>query len=660
MWKAKKMMFAAVLAIMPLFPAVSAFAQDDPPVLVARIGDTQGDVSFMAAGATDWSQGLANYPMTSGDRLYCDQNSRAEIGAGETDVRLWEYTDVTLTNLTSQYEQIGLATGAIRVRIYGLNPGSTVEVDTPNGSAVITQPGDYRFDAFPNDGGSDAIVNAGALQITGPDGTNQELTAGMAVQMTGTNPIQLTSLNLPPFDSLDQWSINRDHQILNSQSAQYVSRQTPGYADLDAAGTWSPSPEYGPVWYPTQVPIGWRPYSSGHWAYVAPWGYTWVDDAPWGYAPFHYGRWVYATGRWGWVPGPPTVAPVYSPALVAFVGGGGFSIGVGFGGGGGVAAWFPLGVGEPFIPWYHVSNNYVHQVNVTNVNVTNIHNTTIINNYNTFITNTRTINNVNQINTNNIQYQNRAQVTAVPAAAMSTGRPVTQAAVKLTPQQQQQLATAPVHAAPSAPAPTRPLLAAKTNVKAPAAAPTLVTPRGLAKATPAANPAHLAPVNLPKPKPATALPKPVPGAVAGKPVTAQPAAARAVAPTPAKPAAEPTKPATATTAKPAMPETKPATAKPAAPSEVKPVTTGSAKSAAPETAKPKTETERPAAEHQPSKPAEARPEESNPQQAKPAEAKPEQPKPTEAKPAPPRPAARPAPKPKPAPPPEHKPEEKPQ
>ena len=78
MLKAKKMTIVAVLATIPLCSA-GAFAQDDPPVLVARIANTQGDVSFMAAGATDWSQGLANYPMTSGDRLYCDQNSHAEI-----------------------------------------------------------------------------------------------------------------------------------------------------------------------------------------------------------------------------------------------------------------------------------------------------------------------------------------------------------------------------------------------------------------------------------------------------------------------------------------------------------------------------------------------------------------------------------------------------
>jgi hypothetical protein len=671
MFKARIKFFAAALALVPLYPAIPAAAQGDPPSMVARIGYTVGDVSFMAAGTSEWSAGLTNYPMTSGDRLYCDQNSRAEIGAGSTDVRLWEYTDVTLTNLTDQYQQIGLAAGSIRVRIYSLNPGATVEVDTPNGSAVITQPGDYRFDTFANNGGSDAVVNAGALQITGPGGLDQEVMAGQAVQMTGTDPIQIFAVNLPAFDQLDEWSIARDHQILNAQSAQYVSRQTPGYADLDGAGTWSPTPEYGPIWYPTQVPLGWRPYSYGHWAYVAPWGYTWIDDAPWGYAPFHYGRWAFIAGRWGWAPGPPAVAPVYSPALVAFVGGGGISIGIGIGGGGGVAAWFPLGVGEPFVPWYHSSPAYVNQVNVTNVNITNIHNTTIVNNYNTFVTNTRTINNVNQINTSNIQYAHRAQVTAVPAAAMSGGRSVTQAAIKLTPQQQQQLAAAPVHAAPSVPPPTHSLLLAKANVKAPVAAPTLVTPRGLAKATPAANPARLAPVNLPKPKPAAALPKPVPGVVAGKPLTAQPAAAHLPV--------QPAKQATNAPAKPGSPEAKaPATDAKTAPQKPTEPATGAHSNPQPakpatETSKPVTPESKPAAEPKPATepkpenhPSATKPEtpaeHENPAQQHPQPAEHSQPvehpqpAPAQAKPAPPKPkpAAKPAPKPKPAP--ERKPE----
>jgi len=656
---------AATVAVLPTFIATASFAQNypaqmspaDPPALVARVGFVLGEVSFLPAGSGEWAEGINNYPMTSGDRLYCGPGSQAEIGAGSTDVRMWQNADVTLTNLTDQYEQIGLANGSIRVRIYGINPGATVEVDTPNGSAVITQPGDYRFDVFSQDGSSDAVVNAGALQITGPEQLDQEVVAGQAVQMSGTNPIELFPVSLPPFDALDQWSIERDHQILYSVSARYVSPQTPGFSDLDANGSWVPSPDYGPVWYPATVPVGWRPYSVGHWAYVAPWGYTWIDAAPWGYAPFHYGRWAVVQGRWGWVPGPPAVAPVYSPALVAFVGGPGISISIGIGGGGGgVAAWFPLGVGEPFVPWYHASPAYARQVNVTNVNITNIHNTTIVNNYNTYITNTRTVNNITQINTNTIQYANRAQVTAVPATAMSSGRPVAQAAVNMTPAVRQQLAAAPVHYAPSAPAPTHSLLQPRANVKAPVTAPILITPRGLAKATPAANPARLAPVNLPKPQPASALPKPVAGAIAGRPATSQPPAARAAVKT-AAPAAQPAAtppapPAPAPAPRPAAASEKPA---PAAPS--RPAPAQEQQHPAPAAAShpaPAHEQQHPA----PAKPAEAKtPQEQHPAtESQPRSATPP-PSHTVAPPAHPQtaPATKPAPKPKPKP--EEKPEE---
>ena len=66
------------------------------------------------------------------------------------------------------------------------------------------------------------------------------------------------------------------------------------------------------------VAAGWAPYRYGRWAWVSPWGWTWIDDARWGFAPFHYGRWAYASNRWCWVPGPRYVHAVYAPALVAW------------------------------------------------------------------------------------------------------------------------------------------------------------------------------------------------------------------------------------------------------------------------------------------------------------------------------------------------------
>jgi hypothetical protein len=559
---AKFVRMAATIAAIPILMAASLFAQDQDPGRAARIAFTKGAVSLQPANADNWSDAPANYPMISGDRIYTDQDARAIIQNGSTDVRLWGGTDVTLTNLTDQYEQVGLAQGSIRVRVFGLNPGNTVEVDTPSAAVFIQQPGDYRINAYDQQA-SLVEVNAGSVQITG-QGINQEVDQGQAVQITGTNPVELGSVEMPGLDDLDRWSIDRDHHIMNSASARYVSREVPGYDDLDDYGQWSNTPDYGPVWYPNSMPVGWQPYSMGHWAYINPWGYTWMDDAPWGYAPFHYGRWSMIGGRWGWAPGPPNVVPIYSPALVAFVGSpGGVSIGIGVGG---VAAWFPLGIGEPYVPWYHCSPNYVRTVNVTNVNMTVIHNTTIINNYNTFITNTRTVTNVNQINVTNVNYVNRQHVYAVPAQTLTSGARVQQAAVRLNEQQRQQLVKAPVMVArPIAPAPQKSSLQARSNVARPVARPVLTTVHGPAPATPTANRAAVRPVSLTKPQPATAI-KPATKPVAPNLKPAAPVAAHP-APAPAQPG-RPTPPANNT-----RPVTPPANeARPGTPPNARPVT----------------------------------------------------------------------------------------
>ena len=96
---------------------------------------------------------------------------------------------------------------------------------------------------------------------------------------------------------------------------------------------------------------GWQPYRAGRWIWQDPWGWTWVSTERWGWAPYHYGRWVTWRSGWYWVPVAPRASVVvYSPALVAFVGGGpGFSVSVG-GGGTDYVGWFPLAPREPLIP----------------------------------------------------------------------------------------------------------------------------------------------------------------------------------------------------------------------------------------------------------------------------------------------------------------------
>jgi len=104
---------------------------------------------------------------------------------------------------------------------------------------------------------------------------------------TGTQPLEADSqpLNYEQ-DDFEAWSSDRDTRYRRSPSARYVSPDVIGYEDLDNQGDWGDDPEYGHVWYPNGVEVGWAPYHFGHWAYIAPWGYTWVDDRPWGFAPF--------------------------------------------------------------------------------------------------------------------------------------------------------------------------------------------------------------------------------------------------------------------------------------------------------------------------------------------------------------------------------------
>ncbi|HUL48570.1 MAG TPA: DUF6600 domain-containing protein [Gemmatimonadales bacterium] len=351
-----------------LAPPFAAHAQTtesgDPPGRAARLSLVDGRVSFQAAGDTVWGDARRNYTMTSGDRLYTDSDARAELEVGSLAVRLAGNTDLTVTNLTDQFAQLGLSAGTARISVYELNGGDTLEVDTPNGAFVVVEPGEYRFDVSPEDSTTRIAVDRGRVSMgrTGDNGAPQGVGNGQAVELQGSDPIHLTWITKPPADEFDTWSSARDARVTQSPSTRYVGRDIPGYEDLDDAGRWEVTAAYGPVWYPHAVAADWVPYRYGRWMWVEPWGWTWVEEEPWGFAPFHYGRWVLVSNAWGWVPGPVVPRHCYGPAFVVFMDGAGFTATVG----GPVEGWFPLGPGEPFIPWYHYGDRYLNYVNVTN------------------------------------------------------------------------------------------------------------------------------------------------------------------------------------------------------------------------------------------------------------------------------------------------------
>ncbi len=449
-------LLAAVLAVVFLgvfFPS-SAVAQDqdDPPSRVGRLGYMEGSVSFQPAGESEWVEAVPNRPMTTGDKIWADRDSRAEVQMGSATVNLAANTGVSFLNLDDRTVQIELSSGVINVRVRDLDRDSVFEIDTPNQAFSIYQPGRYRVEASEDGTYTVVTIREGEGESTG-NGQSYTLHSGQRTTFSGTDSLNAEVEQIGSPDDFDNWSDGRQRKFDDSPSARYCPHDMVGYQDLDDNGDWRPSSQYGNVWYP-RVDANWSPYHEGHWAWIDPWGWTWVDDERWGYAPFHYGRWVSDGGRWGWIPGPREQRAVYAPALVAFVGG----VGIGVGGN---VAWFPLGPREVYVPTYQVSPAYVNRVNISN---TTVNTTTVTNVYNTTIVNkSTTINNVTYVNRNV-----RGAVTAVPQQAFASAQPVAKSAVAVN---AQQLASAPVNVRAAVPPARAAVMGAHANTAGHVAAP---------------------------------------------------------------------------------------------------------------------------------------------------------------------------------------------
>jgi len=464
-------LFSILLTFVLLKPNRALADGDDPPSRVARLSFFKGQVSFSPAGTDDWVDAVLNRPITTGDRLWADQDSRAELHIGSATIRLGDQTGFSLLNLDDRTMQVRLTEGTISMRVRRLAQDESIEVDTPNLAFSIFHPGRYRINV--NEAGDATIINVrdGDGEVTG-GGSSYAIHPGQQGIFSGTDSVNADIEPLPDLDSFDSWCDERDLREDHSVARRYVSDDVIGYEDLDDYGGWRPVPDYGTVWFPHVSVVGWAPYRFGHWVWVSPWGWTWVDDAPWGFAPFHYGRWVFVGGGWGWVPCPPPVVavayvrPVYAPALVAWVGGPHFAAGVGFAAGGFAAGvnvgWFPLGPREVFVPSYPVSRTYVNNVNISNTTV----NQTVINNYysNTIVNKNVTVNNVKYVNQGV-----PGAVTATSPHAFSSAQPVGRNLVAVN---QQEIASAPtVVRAPAVVPPMQAVLGAgaASNVHPPAA-----------------------------------------------------------------------------------------------------------------------------------------------------------------------------------------------
>ncbi len=348
----------------------SSSALADPPARVGRISLIEGDVTFQDTATHESAPAALNWPVTGGGALATAPGARAEVRIGSTAIRLDESTALEFVRLDDETIRLRLGHGAVVVRVRSREAADGFVLETPDVRVGLSDAGRYRFEAGRAPDLSTVTVFQGSAYADA-GGTAVPVRPGRRAEIGARGGVRLVAAFS---DALDEWALARDRRDDAAQTSRYVSPETTGYESLDDHGDWRETPDYGPVWIPRAVPAGWAPYRTGRWAWIQPWGWTWIDEAPWGFAPFHYGRWAIVGGTWGWLPGAFAARPVYAPALVGWIGRPGWSVSVTIGSVPAVG-WFPLAPREAFVPAYRCSTIYVRNVNVTHVtNVVNVFN----------------------------------------------------------------------------------------------------------------------------------------------------------------------------------------------------------------------------------------------------------------------------------------------
>ena len=344
-----------------VFVYASAMAQGEPPARVGRLAFTNGTVSFHDDEQSGWTPAVVNTPLTTGDGIWTEPNARSEISLAGTRIRMEGATQLDMLALDDTQTRLQLAQGRIDVKSFAMDANQPYEIVTPRGTVKLLQQGDYYVEAGSTEDPTRLGVRSGAAQIQALNGQVLAVRANEVAEVTGDGTsLQLRTIKTAPPAPPAYWA-GRDRQVVYD-APQYLSAGVTGYEDLNGYGDWINDGGYGRVWVPRAVPSGWAPYRTGHWAYVQPWGWTWIDEQPWGFAPYHYGRWANRNNRWVWVPPQRDIRPVYAPALVAFVGGTELAVTLGNQSAAPVG-WFPLGPREVYVPPYTTNRDYYQRLN---------------------------------------------------------------------------------------------------------------------------------------------------------------------------------------------------------------------------------------------------------------------------------------------------------
>ena len=282
---------------------------------VARVSFVSGDARIKRSGSDEWESVTLNLPIVEGDEIVTESEARVELQlAKDQHLRISENSSFKMVIYSDEGVAVSLASGTLNLRLRSFDKEkSFFEVDAPKTTIAIQAPGAYRIDA-----GSIGASEVRIAAVTGEARIYTEtsgftLKSGRRARLFIDGPTQgewETGDAMAVMDGFDRWANERDEVIALRLGAshydKYYDDDIYGADDLNDHGQWIHTREYGYVWRPFSSAIqsyaNWSPYRYGHWRWMPPFGWTWVNDEPWGWATYHHGRWFYHNGYWHWSP----------------------------------------------------------------------------------------------------------------------------------------------------------------------------------------------------------------------------------------------------------------------------------------------------------------------------------------------------------------------
>jgi len=234
---------------------------------------------------------------------------------GGSFLRLDENSALEILTVEKDSFQFYLAEGRSYVNFRGLR-GTLLQIDTPDASIRAYDRSNFRIETI-QDGYTDISVYRGVVYAESREGRTS-VDGGKTLSLREGTYAELSPLGPP--DEWERWNRRRDRRFAERRPpSRYLPDELQAYSgDFEENGRWVQVREYGYVWTPKVVAIGWAPYRIGRWVWIGG-DYVWVSYEPWGWVPYHYGRWAFISAiGWCWVP-PARGAVYWGPGFVGWV-----------------------------------------------------------------------------------------------------------------------------------------------------------------------------------------------------------------------------------------------------------------------------------------------------------------------------------------------------